>query len=804
MLNDLRYAFRLLIKSPGFSLIAIATLALGIGANSAIFSIIETVLLRPLPFPHPNELAMLWSAPEKGHERETHSFPDYVDFRDQAQSFSALTAFTQASTALYVDGGVYEMEGVAATSDIFQVLGVAPTLGRAYTRADDNADARVVVLTYETWKRYFNGDANVIGRQVRLSLRPYTVIGVMPRGFRFPVGVRSEYVMPVHPLVGKAVQNRGSHFFRILGRLQPGVDVRRAKAEASGIAARLEKQYPDTNIGRSANVISFHQDLTGDVRPALLVVLAAVVFVLLIACANVANLLLARATARQREIAIRTALGASRVRVIRQLLAEGLLLALLGALGGLVLGWWSVDLLRVLGPQDVPRLDEVRINGAVIIFTVGVAVISTLLFALVPALQVTRPNVNASLQEGNRGGAGRESQRLRSILVVSQVALSLLLLAGAGLLIKSFGNLRATSPGFDPTQVMTANFVLPRAKYPEPEQQRQFFERFLPKLAALPGVEAVGGASPLPFSGDDTANSFWIVGRPDPGPGNHPDASSLVVAGDYFRAMRIPLVTGRLFDRRDAKDSAKVVVINETFAKKYFPNANPLGQHLRADTPPGTVPPVMEIIGVVGDSHHESLAVVPKPEFYVPLTQDPTRAVPLVLRTSIADVSGLATALRRVIGEMDREVYVPELVPFDTLIGGTLARPRFNMMLLGSFAGVAMVLAAIGIYGVIAYSVAQRTREIGIRMALGAQRDDVLRMILRQSMIIIGLGLMIGLCGAFALTRWMGNLLYGVGTHDLSIHAFVLLLLAGAGLIASYIPARRAMAVDPMIALRYE
>jgi putative ABC transport system permease protein len=749
-------------------------------------------------------LAILWSTPEKGEGRETHSFPDYKDFREQAQSFGALAAYTQASTALSTEAGVYELEGVAATSDIFQVLRVPPMMGRAFTRAEDNADARVVVLTYETWKRYFNGDPNIIGQQVRLALRPYTVIGVMPRGFRFPVGVRSEYLMPVHPLVAKAIENRGSHFFRLLGRLQPGVDVRHAKAEAVGIAARLQKQYPDTNSDRSANVISFHQDLTGDVRPALLVVLAAVVFVLLIACANVANLLLARATARQCEIAIRTALGASRVRVIRQLLAEGLLLALLGALGGLVLGWWSIDLLRVWGPQDVPRLDEVRINGAIILFTIGVAVISTLLFALVPALQVTRPNVNASLQEGNRGGASRESQRLRNVLVISQVALSLLLLAAAGLLIKSFGNLRATSPGFDPTRIMTADFVLPRAKYPEPEQQQQFFERFLPKLAALPGVEAVGGASPLPFSGSDTANSFWIVGRPDPGPGNHPDASNLNVAGDYFRTMRIPLLTGRFFDRRDRKDSLKVVIINETFAKKYFPNGNALGQHLRPDTPPGTDRPELEIIGVVGDSRHESLAISPKPEYYIPLTQDPIRAVHLVLRTSMANVSGLAATLRRVIEEMDREVYVPELVPFDTLIGGTLARPRFNMMLLGSFAGVAMMLAAIGIYGVIAYSVAQRTREIGIRMALGAQRGDVLQMILRQSMIIIGLGLAIGLFGAFALTRWMGNLLYGVGTHDLSIHALVLLLLAGAGLIASYIPARRATAVDPMIALRYE
>ncbi len=595
---------------------------------------------------------------------------------------------------------------------------------------------------------------------------------------------------------------RGAHFFRVLGRLQPGVTTGQARAEAAAIAARLEKQYPNSNTGRSANVISFHQDLTGDVRPALLVVLAAVFFVLLIACANVANLLLARATARQREIAIRTALGASRSRLVRQLLAEGLLLALLGAAGGLLLAWWSVDLLRSFGPQDVPRLNEVQINSAVVVFALTVAIVSTLLFALVPALQVTRPNVNASLQEGNRGGVGAESTRLRGVLVVSQVALSLLLLAGAGLLIKSFANLRATDPGFDPSRVVAADFVIPRGKYPEPEQQRQFFERFLPQLAALPGIEAMGGASPLPFSGNDSSQSLWIAGRPDPGLGNHPDASNITVAGDYFRALRIPLLAGRVFDRRDGKDSPRVAIVNEAFVQKFFPNANPLGEHLLIDQPKDALS--VEIVGVVGSSRHDSLAVAPKPEYYLPQSQDPGRVSHLVFRTSVANLSGLQAALRRVIQGMDRDVFVPELVPLEKMVGGSLAQPRFNMMLLGSFAAVALLLAAIGIYGVIAYSVAQRTREIGIRMALGAQRGDVLKMIVRQSMIIVGIGLTIGLIGAFALTRWMGSLLYGVSAHDLSIHGLVLILLAGAGLIATYIPARRAMAVDPMVALRYE
>lgn len=801
MITDFRYAFRMLLKSPGFSLIAIITLALGIGANSAIFSVIDTVLLRPLPFPQPNELAMLWSAPDNGAGRETQSFPDYEDFRTQANSFQALSSYVGASTVLNTKGDPIELEGVAATSDFFSVLKVSPILGRAFTREDGHSETRVVIFTYEAWQRYFNGDPNILGRQVRLALTPYNVIGIMPRGFQFPVGERSEYLTPLQPLITNAVKSRGAHFLRVLGRLQPAVTIEAARAEAMTIAARLAQQYPETNTSRSANVVSFQEDLTGDVRPALLIVLAAVVFVLLIGCANVANLLLARATARQREIAIRTAMGASRARLLRQLLSEGLLVALLGAGGGLFLSWWSVDLLRSFGPQDVPRLNEAQINTAVVIFTFLVAVVSTLLFALVPALQVTRPNVNASLQEGSRGGASRESHRLRGILVVTQVALSLLLLAGAGLLIKSFARLRATDPGFDPKRVVTADFVLPRGKYSEPQQQRQFYDRFLPQLAVLPGIESMGGASPLPFSDSDSANSFWIAGRPDPGLGNHPDAANVTVAGEYFRTLKIPLLAGRLFSKRDSQNAPAVVIVNQALAQKYFPNTNPLGQHLLIDREGGLS---VEIVGVVGNTHHSSLAVAPQPTYYLPQTQDPNRVMPLVFRISTPNLSGLQASLRRIIQGMDRDVFVPELVPLEKMIGASLAQPRFNMMLLGSFAAVALVLAAIGIYGVIAYSVAQRTREIGIRMALGAQRRDVLRMILRQSMLIIGMGLVIGLFGAFALTRWMGSLLYGVGAHDLSIHGLVLIVLAGAGLIASYIPARRAMAVDPMVALRYE
>ena len=801
MLSDLRHALRLLFKSPGFTLIAILTLSLGIGANSAIFSVIDTVLLRPLPFPKSNELAMVWGKSTETAGRESQSFPDYLDFREQSSSFRSLAAFTEAGTVLGSGTDAHELQGVAVTSDIFAVLGVNPVLGRGYTKAEENPDTRVVVFTYEAWQRYFNADPNIVGREVRLALRPYTVVGIMPRGFQFPVGVRSEYLMPIQPLVSDALKRRGSHFFRLIGRLQSGANLNQAASEAMGIAARLEKQYPDTNTGRTALVISMHEDLTGKVRPALLVVLASVFVVLLIACANVANLLLARATARQREIAIRTALGASRLRLVRQLLAEGLLLAVFGAFGGLLIASWGVDLLRVLGPQDLPRLQEVNIGWTVVIFTMAVAALSTTLFALVPALQATRLDVNASLQESGRAGSGPESQRIRGLLVITQVALSLLLLAGAGLLIKSFQNLRTTNPGFDPSRVVTADFVLPGGKYSDEQKQRQFYERLLPRLAALPGVEAIGGATPLPFSGDDMAQSFWIAGRPDPGPGKHLDAARMTVAGDYFRAMRIPLLAGRMFDERDRKESVPVVMVNDAFVRKCFPNENPLGRHLLVD---GAKVLDAEIVGVVASSRHDSLAVEPQPEYYLPLSQNESRSSYLVLRTSAENLSGLQNSLRSVIQDLDSEVFVPALVPLEKLISGTLARPRFNMMLLGGFAGVAMILAAVGIYGVIAYGVTQRTREIGIRMALGAQRGDVLRLVLGQSMAIVGVGLVIGLTAALAVTRWMASLLYGVSTHDLLVHGAVLMLLAIAGLVASYIPARRAMSVDPVVALRYE
>jgi len=628
----------------------------------------------------------------------------------------------------------------------------------------------------------------------------------MPPGFQFPVeGERAEYLIPLHPLVPEFVNSRDSHFVRMVGRMKPGVTIKQCDTEMKTIAARLEKQYSESNANRTELVYSLHDDIVGDVRPALITILAAVAFVLLIACANVANLLLARATARRREIAIRTALGASRARIVWQLLGEGLILSIFGAVGGLVIAWWGIDLLRGFGPADVPRLGEVAINVPVFAFTFFAAIVSTLLFALVPALQVTRPNVSESLQTGDRGAIGPESHHLRRFLVITQVALSLLLLAGAGLLIKSFANLRATRPGFDPQHALVAQLILPKAKYPDPEKHRRFFEQVVPKLAALPGVDAVGAAFPMPFSGNDWGSTFSIVGQPPRPPGQELGASNLKVTPDYFRAMATPLLRGRVFNSGDTKDSPPVVIVNDVFAQRFFPGGNAIGQRIVLIHGENNQPSrPKEIVGVVGASRHESLSIQPLPEFYIPAAQDPTRRMDVVIRTTASHPEGLQASLRKIVHEFDKDLFVPTLEPLEKRIGVTLAQPRFNMMLLGTFAGVAMILAAIGIYGVIAYTVAQRTKEIGIRMALGAQRSDMLQMVLWQSFKLVGLGLLAGLLGSLLLTRLMASLLYGVSAHDFSIYAIVLVVLSGAALVAAWVPARRAATVDPAIALRAE
>jgi putative ABC transport system permease protein len=809
MITNLKFAVRMLFKSPAFTIIAILTLALGIGANSAIFSVIDAVLLRPLPFKNPDEIVMIWGryANDQGPVRSNvHSYPDFVDLRDQNQSIAAMAAYTRTAGAMTHAEDAKYLEGVAITPEIFDVLGVQPLLGRAFTKEDAKNEAdRVVVITYPLWKSAFGGDPRIIGQQINISARPHTVIGVMPPEWKFPIeDEHIEYVLPLEYLAAQFLPNRGSHFLSVVGRLKPGVQIQRAEAELSGIASRLSKQYPDSNMNFiGCAVVTLHSDVVGEVRPALIVLIGAVAFVLLIACANVANLLLARAASRSREIAIRTALGASRAQVVRQLLTESFLLALLGGAAGLVLAWWGVDLLGAAGPQGLPHLGKINVNLTVCAFTFVLAVASSLLFGLIPALQVSKPNVNESLQEGSRGAGGPESHRLRNLLVVSQVAVSLLLLAGSGLLIKSFLNLRATNPGFDPVRLMTLQINLPRIRYPETDQQIRTHDMIMEKLEAIPGVESAGGVNPLPLGGNIRSQSFMVGGAAPLPRGNHPGAGYLIVKPEYFKTMKIPVLQGRAFTNADTKDSPLVVMINEAFAKKHFPDRNPIGQQVMIDQPENKVSQC-EVVGVAGNTRHDSLAAPPGPEMYVPFSQDPDRSLDVVLRVASTNLVGLNADVKRALHEIDKGLYVPTLEPMTTFVAAQLAQPRFNTMLLGAFAGVAMVLAAIGIYGVIAYGVAQRTREIGIRMALGAQRRDMLQMILWQSFSLVGIGLFAGLVSALALTRLMTSLLYGVTAHDLSIYAIVMTLLSSAALLASYFPARRAMQVDPMMALRYE
>jgi putative ABC transport system permease protein len=810
-MNDFRYALRQLRKSPGFTLVAVLTLALGIGANSAIFSVIDAVLLRPLPFPNAPRLTMVWAtAPQHpDNDRQSQSYPDYADLRAQNHTFSALAAYTSVSTIWGEGEDSEDVPGLAVTSDIFDVLGSRPLLGRGLSREDDKPEAaRVVVISHSFWQRRFGGDPHILGKQVTMVGRTHTITGVMPRGWKFPIQRENiDYITPLVPMFSTApadyVNHRGNHFLSVVGCLKDGVDLRSATADLETIATQLAMQYPDKDAGRTERAVGLQTDVVGDVRPALLVLTTAVALVLLIACANVANLFLARAAAREREIAIRTALGASRFLIVRQLLVETLLLAGLGGATGLLLAWWSTDALIAMGPADLPRLDEIHVNGMVVAFTGGVAVLTSLIFGLIPALQASRPRIEQSLKETSRASTGGlRGQRLRSVFVVSQFALSLVLLVGAGLLIRSFSQLSAVEPGFDPRGVVTFWQTLPKARYAGLDEEVRFFDQLLPKLASLPGIKDAGAVSPLPFSGNESSSTFTIVGQPVPPEGLEPSASHLTTAGNYFQTMRIPLKSGRIFDWHDRKDSPPVMIINQAFADKHFANQNPIGQRVKIGS--SEEEPPREIVGVVGTAKHGGLAEPGAPEFYVPFAQDPDRFLDIVVRMSWADASGPDAMIRRAVHEIDSQQFIPAVKPLSRLVSQTLSQTRFNTALLGAFATVAILLAVVGIYGVIAYNVAQRTKEIGIRMALGAQSRQMLTMILRQSLTMAAIGIAFGLLGALAATRLLTALLYGVGATDLPTYLAVVLLLSVAALFAGLLPARRAMNVDPVVALRTE
>jgi predicted permease len=809
LIQDLRYSFRALRKSPVFTVVAVVALALGIGANSAIFSVVNAVLLRPLPFANPERLLAVQARNEKdGSTSVDESYPNFLDLRAQCQSCEGFAAYSHATTFLMRPGEEPERErGVETSADLFPMLGAKPAAGRVFTGEDDKPGARrLVVLSYAFWQRSFGGDAKIIGQDIPLGSAPTTVVGVMPPGFKFPVeSAQVDFWMPLAPsLSPNDLSHRDYVSLVLLAKTKPGVTPQQAQAEIETISRRLQAQYPETNTALIFFTKPLHEELVGDLRAALLVLLGAVGCVLLIACANVANLLLARAAGRAKEMSIRTALGASRWRIVRQLLTESLLLATLGGALGLLVAMWGVALFASASPADIPRVGEIGLDARVVIFTVVVTLLTGVVFGLAPALQASKTDINETLKEGGRGsGEGVTRSRLRGALVVSEIALSLVLLVGAGLLAQSFKRLMDVQPGFDPANLVTMDVVLRRSRYPEEAQRTQFFKDFVERAKTLPGVKAIGLVDPLPLNGNFEAWDFQIEGRAPFAPGEQNNADRRIINPDYFQAMNIPLRRGRAFDARDRADATPVVIINETFARRYFAGEEPVGKRLILDG--ALVSGTREIVGIVGDVRHAGLDEPASPEFYFPFTQAPATRLTVVARTTNAsDAAMVISSLRGIVRQTDRESPIYNIRRMDQLLAASVAKRRFNMILLGGFACVALLLAALGIYGVISYTVTQRTHEIGVRIALGAQPADVLRMILRQGMTLALAGIGVGLLGAFALTRVMSGLLFGVSATDPLTFAGVTVLLSTVAFVSCLLPARRATRVDPMIALRYE
>ena len=810
LFKDIRYGFRCLLKRPGFTAVAVLTLALGIGANTAIFSVVNAVLLRPLPYPEADRLMMPWGRKGETLHSTVVSYPDFADWQAQTKTLENVAAYNAAGTLLREGDAEPELiSGAIVSADLFPLLKVTPVFGRPFTRAEDQPNVPpVIVLGYNLWQRRFNSDPNIIGRQIRIGNTSVSVVGVLPEGFRFPAqATKTEFLRPLAPAIGERTQRRSSYSLRVVARLKPGVTMAAAESEMRAIGAQLEQHYPDEGFRLGAQLIPLHEAVTWGSRTPLLVLLGAVGFVLLIACANVANLLLARAAGRHKEMAIRAALGAGRRRVVQQLLTESLLLAICGGGLGLLLAQWGVRLLLATSPLEIPHLREVRLDIKVLAFTAGISVLTGLIFGLAPALQGSRADLQDALKEGGRSAAGGAVRnRVRALLVVVEVALSLVLLVGAGLLGKSFLLLSEVRPGFDSEHVLTTDLSLAKAKYSQPEQQQARFAEIVAKAAALPGVEAAAVIYPLPLGGDSNANTFLIAGRPAVRPEDKPISNHRVISPDYFRALNIPLLRGRSFDEHDTQHAAPIMIVNETFARRFFAGTETLGQHIMIEGESGdnAVPPAREIVGIVGDVRHEGLDTEPGPEYYVPYAQAPESFMSLVVRSSSGNSASLAAGVREAIKQMDRDQYVAEVQPMTKLVAESIARRRFNTLLTGLFAVVALLLASVGIFGVMNYTVAQRTQEIGLRVALGAQTRDVLRLVLGQGMRLILVGLAVGLAAALALTRVLGGMLFGVTPTDPLTFVAVSSLLTTVGLLACYIPARRATKVDPLMALRYE
>jgi putative ABC transport system permease protein len=815
--QDLRYGARMLFKNPGITFVVVLALALGIGANTAIFSVVDAVLLRPLPYPESDRLVFL-NETAKAMDDISISYPNFTDWRNQNQVFEKIGVHNRGSYNLTGMGDPERIVTAQASADLFSVLRVNPMMGRLYNNDEDKPGGPpVVVLSYALWQRRFGGQASIVNQPITLNGKSYTVIGVMPEGFQYPS--RAEMWVPVgQRSADPGWEQRGNHpGLYGVARLKPGVTLEQAKANMNGVVANLEKQFPDEIGGNGVRLTPMLEVFVGDIRRALWVLFAAVAFVLLIACANIANLLLARAQSRQKEMAIRSAMGAGRWRIARQLLTESVLLALIGGTLGLLIARWGIALILYISPDAIPRAREITLDWRVFAFTIGVSFVTGVLFGLVPALQAGVVDVHETLKETGRGTSGRHW--LRSSLVVVEVATTLVLLIGAGLMIRSFYRLQNVNPGFSYEHVTSFTLALPEKKYPTAEQQVQFYKRLLENLSGQPGVEAVGAASGLPLGNNGSQSSFIIDGRPIPPRDQTPLMELCIVSPDYFRAMNIPLQRGRYFNDRDdkswiaGKDLSNLkpierevagmnsVIIDEEFARRYWPNEDPVGQRIRMGGEKGNP---LTVLGVVGRVKMDGLGQDSKRvQGYFPFAQLPDSAMTVILKAA-GDPNQLIAAVRGQVREIDPDQPIYNVRTMNEIRAESVAPERLNLALLSIFAGIALVLAIVGIYGVMSYSVTQRTHEIGIRMAIGAQPRDVFRMILGQGMILALIGVAIGLIGAFALTRLMATMLFGIEPTDPTTFAAIAVLLTVVALVACYIPGRRATRVNPLESLRYE